>query len=146
MFWELLLSYTFRSILGICTATGLAVVGYFGAGTIRFPSLGFHFFIAFPVCCAGVGAGIGGFACWLRRGYSRVIIFTTLVLTLAGGLAGAWGGFLCGRMAYEEPAYSCAGVGGLTILLAIIISAGFAANSLPLLASIYWARHHWGFY
>lgn len=73
------------SVAGILVAWGVYV---FASATSRDALL-----IMFTAG-AGLGAGVGGFAAWLKLdSYSRPAVIGTLLLALLAGVAGAWGGY-----------------------------------------------------
>ena len=126
-------SFVVRIVCGLSLAAALGVAGYFIGGMLWPPSSGLSFLLVLLVSGAGIGAGIGGFLGWLRLEGGRSTMFTVLGLALVGGLAGAWGGAMYGRIVYEQALYSKAAQEST------ILGAAVAANTLPLIASIYWA-------
>jgi hypothetical protein len=136
MLQERLVGYSFRGFMGVVLAVGLAMITYFLFRIVSPPTFGPPSLIAkVAVLSYGVGAGIGGFLCWLRWGDTWPIFVRTLVLALLGGVGGAWAGFAYGRIVWGETLSH----GGMR---ATMLGAAVVANVLPLLATIYWARRH----
>ena len=54
------------------------------------------------VIVTGVGASIAGFLAWLKPESPWRVMWLGLLLALAGGVAGAWLGYLYGEVVYPE--------------------------------------------
>ena len=135
-----------RAVLGVLLAALLSVIGIGIAwgmfvfwGAVSHVTLLFLFMTG-----AGVGAGIGSFAAWLRIDSAppaSVSIMVALLLIMAG-IGGAWGGFQFG--ATREVA-CCVGpdIGPVTYTaLGATIAANGVAVAIGLIHTI-WLRRDW---
>jgi len=135
---ELVVWFALRTVFGFFLASVLGVTGFFAGWALWYPSLGWSLGITFRVCGAGIGAGIGAFAGWLRPEDSRAIIVATLGLALLGGLLGAWGALTYGGMVSEEELHSKA------TQVSIVLGAALVSNAVPVFANVFWVRHRRG--
>jgi len=133
---DLLVWFSIRTVFGFSVAAVLGSVGFFAGSMLSSPSFAASFAAALRICGTGIGAGLGGFVGWLRPEDTRPLKVVSFGLSLLGGLAGAWGGYLYGVAAYEGDLFARA-----THFSAVAGSA-VACNAISLLINIYRISRH----
>ncbi len=121
-----------RLSFGLMVATGLAFVGFFAGwfaappGPVLPPSM--------LIGGAGLGAAAGGLMAWYKPESTRSVKWITIVLVLAGGIAGAWVGWLLGPVFYPEGLQRPGGtIYNAPPFYVSILSAGIGANTLAVM-------------
>ena len=97
--YRLLLVFALRAVLGVGQATLFTVIGI-GMAWGLFGFSGAHSLTTtlwFLMAGAGIGAGLGGVAAWLRlEGDTWLVLLAMASLATAAGVGGAWGGYQFG--------------------------------------------------
>lgn len=73
----------------------------------------------------GLGAGLGSYVGWLQLDRSKLANLPALFLTIAGGLAGVWGGLVYAAALYDVD------VKTQDARITAVAGAAFAANLVP---------------
>lgn len=89
---------TLRVFLGTFVSIVLGGVGYLIALMALPPVIERWLFIVVLVCGSGLFAGLGGLAVWGSFQRDQTVFLRTCLLSILGGLAGAWGGFVFARL------------------------------------------------
>ena len=93
---QFLLVLALRTVLGVGLAIVFTVIGIGMAwGLFVFSGAqSLTTMLWFLMTGAGIGAGLGGFAAWLRlEGDTWLVLLATASLAAAAGVGGAWGGY-----------------------------------------------------
>ena len=87
-----------RVVLGVLLAALLSAIGIVVAWGMFIFWGGVSHVILFLMTGAGVGAGIGSFAAWLKidRAPPLVVLAAVALVLILAGIGGAWGGFQFG--------------------------------------------------
>ena len=99
------IGYLGRAALGLGLALVLAVVGVVLArmGLVLFGLISWTAWFTLFVAGAGLGAGLGGWLAWLwQKGAGAGFTALLLLLALAAGIIGAWGGYYYGASQVPE--------------------------------------------
>ncbi len=91
-----LFSPVLRTTMGIGLAFVLGAIGaVVGWGLFLFSGVqSLNVLLWTLMVGAGIGAGLGGFAAWLRlEGDTRPVLLAMALLAVATGIGGAWGGY-----------------------------------------------------
>lgn len=122
---RLLGSIIVRSIIGLGFGAAGAVVGYFVSFGVLTPQAGLNAGIAVFSTGIGIGAGLGSFLGWLDLDRSKLGNLPALLLAVAGGLLGAWGGLGYAASVYDVD------IKTQDARITAVAGAAFAANLVP---------------
>lgn len=116
-----------RALIGMGFGVLGAVVGYFAGWMALAPGTGLSAATAYITTGTGVGAGAGSLVGWLDLERSKLANLPLFLLTVGGGLLGAWGG-----LAYAAAVYDV-DVKTQDARITAVAGAAFAANLIPAL-------------
>ncbi|MBI4305971.1 MAG: hypothetical protein HY678_06585 [Chloroflexi bacterium] len=124
---RLLGSIAVRLIIGLGFGAAGAVIGYFLSWGLLTPQASLNAGIAVFSTGIGIGAGLGSFLGWLDLDRSKLANLPALLLALAGGLLGAWGGLGYAASVYDVD------IKTQDARITAVAGAAFAANLVPAL-------------
>lgn len=124
---RLLGSVLIRAVIGVGFGAAGAIVGYFAAVGVLPPVASLSAGIASFSTGIGTGAGLGSFLGWVDLDRSKLRNLPTLLLGLAGGMLGAWGGLGYAAVLYDVD------IKTQHARITAVAGAALAANLIPAL-------------
>ena len=134
------LAIVVRLAFGLVFGLFLSLAGFFAGWFIAPP--GQTIPTGLLLSASGVGGGIGGFIGWLKPEGPPGVIATHLGLVMAGGAAGAWGGWDLGHVLYPEGVYNPGSSFNTPPFIVAMLGASIGGN---MLGSVFYIFRMWRF-